>query len=334
MSQKIMKAIIWTKYGPPEVLQLKDVEKPTAKDNEILVKIHATTVTAGDCEMRSLAFPLALKLPLRLYSGISKPKRITILGQEFAGEIEAVGKEVSLFKAGDQIFGTSEFGFGTYAQFTCLPEKSVVAIKPSNMTFEEAATIPVGGLNALHFLRKANIQNGQEVLINGAGGSIGTVAVQFAKSHGANVAAVDSTNKLDMLRSIGADRVIDYTQEDFTKRDETYDVIFDVIGKASISGSLNSLKENGLYLLGNPSLSKSLKGSLSSRKSDKKVISGTADYSARDLAYLKELIEEGKIKAVIDKRYPLEQIVDAHRYVETGQKTGNVVINVSHGNKK
>jgi len=330
-----MKAIVWTKYGPPDGLQLKEVEKPTPKDNEVLVKVHATTVTAGDCEMRSLKFPFLMGLLMRIYNGLRKPKRTTVLGQELAGEIEAVGKDVKLFKKGDQVFAATDFGFGAYAEYNCLPEEGegVLAIKPANMTYEEAAAVPVGGLNALHFLRKGNIQSGQKVLINGAGGSIGTIAIQLAKYFGAEVTAVDSTGKLDMLRSIGADQVIDYTQEDFTKSGQTYDVIFDVVGKGSFSGCIRSLKENGIYLLGNPSLSRSVRGRWTSRRSSKKVIGGTADYKTEHLIFLKELIEAGKIKAVIDRRYSLEQIAEAHRYVETGHKKGNVVITVEHNDK-
>jgi NADPH:quinone reductase-like Zn-dependent oxidoreductase len=333
-----MKAIVWTKYGPPEVLQLKEVEKPTPKDNEVLIRIYATTASAGDCETRSLKFPLMLSLPMRLYNGLRKPRRITILGQELAGEIEAVGKDVKLFKKGDQVFAALGFGMGAYAEYICLPEEpkemeGVLASKPSNMTYDEAAAVPVGGLNALHFLRKGNIQRGQKVLINGAGGSIGTIAVQLAKYFGAEVTGVDSKRKLDMLHSIGADHVIDYTQEDFTNSGETYDVIFDVVGKASFSGCIRSLKKNGIYLLANPSLSRSVRGRWTSMTSSKKVISGTITESTEDLIFLKELIEAGTIKSVIDRRYPLEQIPEAHRYVETGQKKGNVVITVDHNNK-
>ncbi len=328
-----MKAIVWTKYGPPDVLQLKEVEKPTPKDNEVLVRIYATTVTAGDCEMRRLKFPIWLWLPMRIYAGLIRPTRINILGQELAGEIESVGKDVKRFKEGDQVFAHAGFGMGAYAEYICLPEEpkemeGPLAIKPSNMTYEEAAAVPVGGLEALHFLRQGNIQSGQKVLINGAGGSIGTMGIQLAKHYGAEVTAVDSTGNLDMLRSIGADQVIDYTQEDFTKSDQTYDVIFDVVGKSSFSGSVKSLKQNGRYLLANPGLSHMVRGGWTSMRSSKNVISGAASHKTGDLIFLKKLIEAGKIKSVIDRRYPLEQIAEAHSYVETGHKKGNVVITV------
>ncbi len=331
-----MKAIVWTKYGPPDVLQLKEVEKPTPKDNEVLIRIYATTVTAGDCEIRSLKFSLLLRFLMRLGFGFRKPKRITILGSELAGEIESVGKDVKLFRKGDQVFGNTGAGLGAYAEYVCLPEEGkagVVAIKPANMTYEEATAVTVGGLEALHFLRKGNIQSGQKVLINGAGGSIGTMAVQLAKSFEAKVTGVDSTRKLDMLRSIGADKVIYYTQEDFTKSGETYDVIFDVVGKASFSGCIRSLKKKGIYLLANPRLSLYIRRLWTLMTSSKKVISGLTSYKTENLIFLKELIEAGKIKSVIDRHYPLEQIAEAHRYVETGQKTGNVVITVDHNNK-
>jgi 2-desacetyl-2-hydroxyethyl bacteriochlorophyllide A dehydrogenase len=325
-----MKAVVWTKYGSPDGLQLKEVKKPTPKDNEVLIRVQATTVTAGDCEMRSLKIPLLFRLPVRIYMGFINPREI-ILGQELAGEIESVGKDVKLFKNGDQVFATTGFGFGAYAEYKCLPEDpkmGVLASKPVNMTYEEAAAVPTGGLEALHFLRKGNIQSGQKVLIIGAGGSIGTFAVQLARYLGAEVTGVDSTGKLDMLRSIGANHVIDYTQEDFTKNNETYDVIFDVMGKSSFSGSVRSLNQNGRYLLGNPGLTQIVQERWTSMRSSKKVIIGAAVQKTEDLLFLKQLIEAGKIKSVIDRSYPLEQIVEAHRYVDTGQKKGNVVITV------
>ena len=331
-----MKAIVWTEYGPPDVLQLKDVEKPTPKDNEVLVKVHATSVTAGDCEMRNLKFPIYLSLLMRIFVGIRKPTRVTVIGQELAGEIESVGKKVTSFKEGDQVFGSTGFSRGTYAQYVCLPEKhdeGVLANKPTNMTYDEAATVTTGGLEALHFLRKGNIQHGQKILINGAGGSIGTYGVQLAKYFGADVTAVDSTGKLDMLRSLGADYVIDYTKEDFTKNGQTYDVIFDVVGKSPFSESIRSLNEKGFYLIANPTPLKMIRGALRSRNSSKKIIFEMTKQKTEDLFFLRELIEAGKIKSVIDRRYPLEQIAEAHRYVETGQKKGNVVIALEHNNK-
>jgi NADPH:quinone reductase-like Zn-dependent oxidoreductase len=256
----LMKAVIWTKYGPPEVLQLGEVEKPVPKHNEVLIKIRATTVTAGDCELRSLAFPIWLSLIMRLIFGLRKPRK-KILGFYLAGEIEAVGKDVRRFKKGDPVFGANGTDAGAYAESICLPEKGVLAIKPANMTFEEAACVPIGGLEALHFLRKGNVRSGQTVLIIGAGGSIGTFAIQLAKFFGAEVTAVDGTAKLDMLRSIGADRVIDYAQEDVPGSGQAYDVIFDVVGKSSYSRGLRSLEHNGRFLLANPGQKESHNGS-------------------------------------------------------------------------
>jgi len=332
-----MKAIVWTDYGPPDVLQLKEVETPTPKDKEVLIKIYATTVTAGDCEQRNLKLPIWFALPMRAYVGLKRPKRITILGMELAGEIESVGRDVKRFRKGDQVFAATGFvGMGACAEYICLPEESeegALTIKPANMTYEEAAAVPVGGLEALCFLRQGSIQSGQKVLINGACGTIGTFAVQLAKYFGAEVTGVDSTRKLDMLRSIGADHVIDYTQEDFTKSGEIYDFILDVVGKSSFSGCIRSLKQNGRYLIANPRLSQMVRGRWTSMTSSKKVIFGAAYPKTEDLVFLKELIEAGKIKPVIDRCYPLEQTAEAHRYVETGQKTGNVVITLAHNNK-
>jgi len=322
-----MKAVVCPKYGPPEVLQLREVEKPTPKDDEVLVRVHATTVTAGDCEIRRFKMPVLLWLPARIGFGFRGPRK-KILGQELAGEVESVGEDVTLFKKGDQVLALTGFHLGAYAEYDCLPEKGLMAAKPANMTYEEAAAVPLGGLHASYFLRRANLQKGQEVLINGAGGSIGTLAVQLAKSFGAQVTAVDSAGKLDMLRSIGADRVLDYSREDFTKSGETYDVVFDVVGKSSFSGCLRSLKEGGFYLLGNPGLSQLARRRLASTRG-RKVISGMS-YRTDDLAFLKRLIEGGKIRTVIDRSNPLEEIVEAHRFVDTGRKAGNVVITVGH----
>jgi NADPH:quinone reductase-like Zn-dependent oxidoreductase len=333
--RKFMKAVVWTKYGSPEVLQLQELEKPTPKDDQILVRIYATTVTAGDCEMRALKLPLLLSLPMRLWIGILKPRGTTIPGTELAGEIEAIGKEVTQSKVGDQVFGAAGMGFGANAEYICLPERpgemeGGVTLKPANMTYAEAATVPFGGRDALHFLRQGALQPGQKILINGAGGSIGTFAVQLAKLDGAEVTAVDSAPKLDMLRALGADHVVDYTQEDFTRSGEIFDVIFDVIGTIRFSHGNRVLKEDGTYLLANP-ISQMLSGLWTRITSKKKVIMQTASGSIGDLTYLKRLIEEEKIQTVIDRAYPLEEIVEAHRYVEAGGKKGNVVITVVPG---
>jgi NADPH:quinone reductase-like Zn-dependent oxidoreductase len=332
-----MKAIIWTAYGPPEVLELREVDKPRPKDDEVLIRIVATTVTAGDCEMRGLKFPLPLSLPMRMWIGLRKPSGNTIPGTELAGEIEAVGKDVKLFKVGDKVFGSTGMRFSANAEYICLPERpgemeGGLAIKPASMTFEEAATVPFGGRDALHFLRLGNIQNGDKVLINGAGGGIGTFAVQLARYYGAEVTAVDSGEKLDMLRSLGADHVVDYTREDFTQNGQIYDVIFDVVGKISFSRSLRSIKPGGTYLLANP-VSQMLPALWARMTSGRQVIMQTASGTVDDLNYLSKLIEEGVIQTVIDRTYPLEDIAEAHRYVETGVKKGNVVITVAGSSK-
>ena len=340
-----MKAIVWTKYGPPDVLQLKDVEKPAPKDNEVRIKIHATTVTAGDCEMRSLKFPLYMSLPMRIYVGFRKPKRITIPGMELAGEIEAVGKDVKLFKEGDQVFGTPGIGAGAYAEYICLPEKpegmtGFVVIKPANMTYEEVAAVPTGGLEALHFLRdKVNIQSGQKVLINGAGGSIGTFGIQLARHFGAEVTAVDSTGKLDMLRSIGADQVIDYTQEDFTKNGQVYDLILDVVTYRSIFDYKRALSPKGIYvMLGGGSWARVIQamflGPMISMTGSKKMhVLMYKPNKKEDVDFMKELLEAGKVKPVIDRRYPLSEVAEALRYLGEGHFRGKVVITVEQNGK-
>jgi NADPH:quinone reductase-like Zn-dependent oxidoreductase len=322
-----MKAMVWTKYGSPDVLQFQEVEKPAPKDNEVLIKVHAATVTIADCELRRMQGSIPLVLAFRIYTGFLKPKRITILGQELAGEIEAVGEKVTKFKKGDQVFAPCLLRLGAYAEYKCLPE-SYPVLKPASITYEEAATIPTGGINGLDFLRAGNVQAGESILINGAGGSIGTYAVQIAKTLGAKVTCVDSAEKLEMLRSIGADHVIDYQQEDFTKNGKTYDVIIDVIGKSPFSRSLRSLKPNGRYVLGNPSISARIKARWTPMSIGKKVIIALARYKPEYYAFLIEQMEAGKLRSIIDRRYLLEQLAEAHRYVDEGHKKGNVIITV------
>jgi NADPH:quinone reductase-like Zn-dependent oxidoreductase len=329
-----MKAILHTEYGPPDELQLKEVEKPAPKDNEVLIKIHATTVTTSDCNMRNLTFvPKLFLLPMRMQFGFIKPNN-NRLGFDLAGEIEAVGKDVNRFEKGDQVFGTTEPASGAHAEYICLPEDGVLTNKPTNMTYEEAATIPVIANTALHFIRDlGNIQAGQKVLINGASGGIGTFAVQLAKYYGAEVTGVCSTTNLEMVKSLGADKVIDYTKEDFTKTGQTYDVIFDAVGKSSFSRCKSSLKKNGIYLDTLPRLATLLQMLWTSRIGSKKVKMEGAPAKVENLLFLKELIEAGKLETVIDGRYPLEQTAEAFRYVEKGHKKGNVVVTVEHNNK-
>jgi NADPH:quinone reductase-like Zn-dependent oxidoreductase len=329
-----MKAIVHTAYGPPDELQLQEVEKPTPKDDEVLIRIHATTVTTTDCNVRNLTFlPKLLRLPIRMQFGFLKPK-IKILGVDLAGEIEAVGKDVTRFKIGDQVYGTPEPALGAHAEYICIPENGVLASKPANMTYEEAASVTLAGHTALYFIRdQGKIQAGQKVLIIGASGAIGTLAVQLAKYYGAEVTGVCSTTNLELVKSLGADQVIDYTKEDFTKSNETYDVIFDAVHKSSFLRCKSSLKEKGIYLVTMPSLTFLLQMLWTSIIGDKKVKNGARHATVEDLLFFNELIETGKLKTVIDRRYPLEQTAEAFKYVEKGHKKGNVVIAVEHNNK-
>lgn len=303
-----MKAIVLKQYGSSDGLQLTEVEKPTPKDNEVLIRVRATTVTAGDAEIRRLNFPIWLMLPIRIYVGFIKPRDF-ILGQELAGDVVSVGKAVTRFKEGDPVFGTTGIRFGAHAAYVCLPE---LVIKPSNMTYEEAATVPVAGIEALHFVRKAKIHGGEKVLIVGAGGSIGTSAVQIARHFGAEVTGVCSTTNLELVKSLGADTVIDYTKEAFRNRGEHYDFIFNAVGKRKAKLQCNeALTPNGKHLT---------------------VDDGSPKLHIEELTLLKELVETDKLRPVIDRCYPFEQIVEAHRYVDQGHKKGNVVIRVEHNN--
>lgn len=328
-----MKAIVYKKYGSPDVLQVKEVEKPTPKDDEVLIKVHAAEVTKADCEMRSFDFQVKwFWLPLRVALGLIKPKK-RVLGGYFAGQVESVGKDVSKFEVEDQVFGTTKLRLGAHGEYVCLPASYTLVAKPHNVSFEEAAAIPLGGLNALHFLRKANIQKGEKVLVNGAGGSIGTFGVQIAKAMGAEVTAVDSTNKEKMLRRIGADYFFDYTKEDFTKSGQTYDVIFSMVAKSSYSECMKVLKPNGRYLMANPRMSDMLRSVMTSKFTDKEAIFVFAGETEEELLTLKEMIEAGKIKSIVDTIYSFEQAAEAHRRVETEQRLGAVVISAGHNSK-
>jgi NADPH:quinone reductase-like Zn-dependent oxidoreductase len=300
-----MKAMVCTKYGKPDVLQLQEVEKPIPKENEILIKIYATTVTSGDCRVRSFNSPLLLWLPMRIVLGLRKPRK-SILGVELAGEVEDVGKNVTRFKKGDQLFAMTGMKFGGYAEYICLPEKGTIAVKPENVTYEEAASISFGGTTALHFFRKGTIQTGQKVLIYGASGAVGTAAVQLANYYGAEVTGVCSAKNSELVKSLGADRVIDYQNENFTEKQEKYDLIFDAVGKITKNQCKAALALNGRFV--------SVEGQ------------GIAKVQTKDLLLLKKLIEEGQIKSVIDRCYSLEQVPEAHEYVETGHKIGSVVV--------
>ena len=318
-----MKAIVYTKYGSPEVLHLKEVEKPTPKANEVLIRIYATSVTSGDVRMRK-ADPWFVRLML----GLTRPK-ITILGVVLAGEIEAIGKDVTLFKEGDPVYGMTIKHFGAYADYKCLPEDGILALKPVSLTYKEAAAMPFGDTTALHFLRKAKIKAGQKILIYGASGAVGTSAVQLSKYFGAEVTGVCSTANVAMVKSLGADKVIDYTKEDFSKNGEVFDIIFDTVGRSPFSASVKSLKKNGYYLrVVHMALSPVIRGLWVSLTSGKKVIGGVANVKAENLVFLNNLIEAVQLKPVIDRTYPLEEIVEAHQYVEQGHKKGNVVITI------
>lgn len=328
-----MKAIVAAQYGSPEVLQLKEVEKPTPKDNELLIKVHATTVNAGDIRMRSFTVPPLLWLPARLTLGFKKPKN-PIYGMELAGEVEAVGKAVRKFKPGDPVLAsTLQANFGAHAEYKCLPEDSAVVIKPAKMTFAEATTLPISANTALFFLQAGNIRSGQNVLIYGASGAVGTFAVQLAKYFGADVTGVCSTRNIPLVKSLGADKVIDYTQEDFTKNGQTYDIIFDTVGKTTFSQIKHVLKKNGYYLHTGIALP-GLQNLWTAATTGNKVVGGTAIPRTEGLCFLKGLSEQGQLKPVIDRCYPLEQMVEAHRYVETGHKKGNVVITVEQNSVK
>jgi NADPH:quinone reductase-like Zn-dependent oxidoreductase len=317
-----MKAAVYTHYGSPDVLQLKEVAKPAPKDSEILVRINATAVNSGDVRLRK-ADPLAV----RLFFGLLKPK-INRLGSVFSGEVESVGRLVKRFKAGDRVFGHSDMSLGTYAEYICVPEDGSLASKPTSITHNDAAAIPFGGVTALHFIRKAIIKPNQRILVVGASGAVGSAAVQLAKSYGAVVTAVCSTSNIDLVRSIGVDKVIDYTKEDFTENGEIYDVIFDTVNTITVSRSLKSLAENGVMILSAAGISEMLQGLWISMTSKRKVMTGVIGHNAADIILLRELIETGKFKAVIDRTYPLEQIVEAHAYAEKGHKKGNVTINI------
>jgi NADPH:quinone reductase-like Zn-dependent oxidoreductase len=321
-----MKAAIWTAYGPPEVLEVHEIPTPKPKPDQVLVKIAASNVFPGDCELRGFDLHALFWLPLRVYIGILKPRRVSILGQEFAGEVVDVGSAVTGFDVGDRVVAPTGMG-GTYAEFIAQKPDLIVKI-PDAVSYEDACSLSVGGLNALHFLEVGNVGEGQHVLLFGAGGSIGTMAIQLAKLKGAEITVVEHPDKLDVLKSVGADHVIEYTTEDFTQNGQVHDVIVDFPGKSPFRRSLTSLKPGGYYVHGNGSTATMIRRTWASRLSGRNVRIALAGYEREDLEYLVQLMAEGKLKAVIDKRYSLEQIVEAHRYVETGAKTGNVILEI------
>lgn len=318
-----MKAIVYSRYGPPEVLHFKDVKLPLPGNDEVRIRIHATAVSSGDVRMRK-ADPFAV----RLFAGLIKPN-LNILGFSFSGHVDVIGKNVKLFKEGDQVFGTTGMSFGAYAEYKCLPEHGILAAKPSNLSFEEAAAIPFGGSTALYFLRKGKIEPGKKILIYGASGAIGTAAVQLARYFGADITGVCSTANMELVKSLGATKVIDYTKEDFAQNGEQYDIIFDTVGKGSFSSEIRSLKKKGILILASAGISEMIRGYWVSMTSNKKVISGIAKEKKEGILFLKKLVETGKFRPVIDRRYSFEQIREAHDYVEKGHKSGNVVLVVA-----
>ena len=322
-----MKAILWTKYGAANLLKIGEVEKPIPKADEVLIKIKKGTVTPGDCEIRRFEMHVLFWLPLRLYLGIWKPRK-HILGFELAGDVESMGNAVKDFNVGEAVFGGTGFRFAANAEYTCVPAKGMIAKKPANVSYEDATTIPVAGTNALHYIRKADIKPGEKILIIGAAGCFGTYAVQLAKYYGAEVTAIDSTNKLGVLKAIGADYVIDYTKEDFAKNGISYDIIFDIAGKGSVSKSMKSLTPKGRFVLATPWVKQVLQGFWSSITSKRQFTIALADENPEDLKYLTNLMEESRLKPIIDKHYSLDQVPEAHAYVESGDKIGTVVINI------
>lgn len=324
-----MKAVVYERYGSPDVLKLKEVEKPTPKDNEVLIKTRVTTVTSGDWRVRSLNVPAGFGLIMRLVFGVSRPKQ-PILGSELAGVIESVGKDVSKFKVGDPVFAFSDARMGCHAEYKCMPQDGSVVLKPPSLSYDEAAALSFGGTTALDFLRRGKLQRGKRVLVNGASGAVGTAAVQLAKHFGADVTGVCSAVNVELVRSLGASHVIDYTKEDFTQNRETYDVIVDTVGTAPFSRCKGSLKDGGRLLMVLAGLPDMLKAPWVSMTSGKKIIAGPATVRPDDLRFLAGLAEAGEFKPVIDRRYPFEQIAEAHRHVDTGRKKGNVVITLEH----
>lgn len=330
-----MKAIVYTQYGAPDVLHLKEVTKPTPKDNEILIKVHAVAVNVGDIWARNFkaitpskfSMPSLFWLPARMFFGWNNPK-VNILGSEFSGQVESVGKDVTLFLPGDKVFGYRGQSMGANAEYICVPEKSLVTIKPTNMTYEEAAVTSYGGITALNLLKKVNIKPSQKVLINGASGGIGSAALQLAKYYGAEVTGVCGTPNTEYVKTLGADYVIDYIKEDFTKNGKTYDVILDIMNKSSFEKCKNSLTQNGVYLLASFKMKQVFQMLFNSSANGKKVICALSSENLADLVFIKELVEAGKFKSIIDKRFPFEKLAEAHQYVESGNKKGKVVVTV------